>query len=120
MGYASADEYFYAALGWFDNEQLDKAIQISSEGIRKYPNYPDLYRIRSTFYEASQEYDKAINDAERFIELQPGDASVYHYLGCLLHKAGRLREAEARLTERLRNPLIWFWLILRGEKFVSN
>ena len=38
---------------------------------------------------------------------------MYHYLGCLLHKAGRLREAEARLIEKSSDMVLAY--LERGE-----
>ncbi len=109
MNYKSEDEYRDASLGWFDNGYLDEAIAASSEGIGKYPDFSDLYQLRCTFYDAAKEYDKAINDAEKFIELEPNGPSMYRYLGYLLQQVGRLREAEKQLSiaiERSQNDLL--------------
>ncbi len=90
----SAAEYFGSSLAFFDVGQVEKAIELCSVGIEKYPNYADLHMLRSTFYEAQGNYDAALEDVTSFIALEPERARGYDYRGHLLIEIQRFEDAE--------------------------
>jgi tetratricopeptide (TPR) repeat protein len=65
------------ALIWYGRRtaylgQYRQAIEIFSEGIRKFPDEPRLYRHRGHRYISIRNYDKAISDLEKAAELIEG------------------------------------------------
>ena len=102
MTYMDADQYCYSALGAFDREDVDTAVEISTEGLSLFPDDAELYRLRSTFFEAMKEFEKAIADIKAFNRLQPNDASALDYEGSLLAQAGDLLQAESAYTRSIK------------------
>ncbi|MEO8393916.1 MAG: tetratricopeptide repeat protein [Chloroflexota bacterium] len=94
MRQMSPDQYCFSSLAWCDIEEQDKAIELSSVGIEKYPEFADLYRLRSTFYADQKNYPAALKDITKFIDLEPDSSSGYEYRGHLLMQVEHYEEAE--------------------------
>ena len=96
----TASNYSGSALAAFDSGELDEAIQFASKGVELYPDYAELYRFRSTFFEANGQIEEAIRDIAEYNRLEPESPSFF-YQGYLLAKGGRLSEAEECLSKQL-------------------
>ena len=97
-----ADQYGSSALGAFDREDLETAVKISTEGLSRFPDDASLYRLRSTFFEAMKEFEKAIADIKQFNRLQSNNATALEYEGSLLAQAGDLLQAESAYTRSIK------------------
>lgn len=72
----------------------DKAIGITEQCMRRYPNTFHCYFARGSIHLQLEEYGRALPYLERALELQPNNEAVYRYLGLALEKLGRLQEAK--------------------------
>jgi adenylate cyclase len=67
--------------------------------------------ILGLIYVYMREYDKAIAEGERGVELNPNGAEALAFLGYFLNMAGRPAEAIAVLEKAMRlNPMPWAYL----------
>jgi len=75
----------------------------------------NAHSLLSSIYTFQNEYELAINEAERAIELNPNDSGIYNELGWVLLWSGQVDEAISALEMSLRldtsSPRnIWFHL----------
>lgn len=69
------------------------------------PNMATYYRKRGLSFERLLEYDSAIEDYQRAIELEPFSSSGHFVLGLLYYKIGRLEEAALHLQQGANDDL---------------
>jgi len=72
---------------------LDRAIQLYTEAISVDPTQSTFYCNRAAVYTKKEEHEKAIEDAEKALKLDPKYANAYSRLGFALWSLNRLEEA---------------------------
>ncbi len=83
-----AREYVYAG-------QSHKAIEITERCMTQYPNTYHCYFARGAIYLQLEEFERALPDLNRAVELKPDSGIAHHRLGALLERLGRVEEAKA-------------------------
>ncbi|CAJ0913266.1 4209_t:CDS:10, partial [Entrophospora sp. SA101] len=86
----------------FTNKEYEKAIDFFSKAIELDPSNHVLYSNRSASYASLKQYDDALKDADKTIELKKRLAkSIIIRKGAALHGMGRLEEARETYKEGL-------------------
>ena len=80
----------------FKAKNFDKAVEFYSTAIDETPTDHTIYGNRSACYFKLNSYQKAIDDAEKCIELKPDWSKGYQRKGNALHGMGN--KAEALIT----------------------
>jgi len=78
----------------FQQQHFDQAIQLYSKAIALEPQNHTLYSNRSAAYKSSGQFEDALNDADKCIELQPQWAKGYVRKGTVLAQQDKLDDAE--------------------------
>jgi len=87
-------------------ESLLKAYQLANKAITLDDSLDTPHSVLGFIYVQMGEYDKAIAEAERGVELNPNGAEALAFLGCVLNAAGRPTEAITVLHKTMRlNPM---------------
>lgn len=69
------------------------SIALLTYELEKFPNFQDAYTIRGITYIEIGNYQKAIKDFNKSIQINPDYASVYHYRGKAYEKLGNYQKA---------------------------
>jgi len=95
-------------LAWIlceEQGQYQQALQLVRQGLQKAPDYVDLIDTRGVIYYRLGEYDKAVHDFTRCINLYPARApsvvASYFHLGRALISLGQRNEAVESLKKTL-------------------
>jgi adenylate cyclase len=92
LGYVYHLEYWLGA-GKSPQDSIDKGIEMVQKAIALYDSDAMAHGLLGTFYVLKREYDKAIAEGERSIDLAPGAAGLYIWYGMNLNFAGRPEDA---------------------------
>jgi len=97
-------EYGKVAYGWteFPDQALTNAFAFGQKALELDESNAAAHSLLSSVYTFQNEYDLAIQEAERAIELNPNDSGSYNELGWALLWSGRLDRAIAALEMSLR------------------
>jgi len=97
-------EYGKVAYGWteFADKALANAFAFGQKALKLDESNAAAHSLLSSVYTFQNQYDLAIQEAKRAIELNPNDAGSYNELGWALLWSGRLDEAIAALEMSLR------------------
>lgn len=79
-------------------EELKIALKMSSK-------YAPAYGVRGLIYMSLQENEKAENDFERSLDLDPNDSGTRNNYGWFLCQRGKHKESMAQFMMAVRNPL---------------
>ena len=95
-------------LAWILSENQEKyqeALALAQQGLQLQPEYLDLRDTRGVIYSRLGDYEKAVLDFQKCIELypvqSPGIVGSYLHLGRALASLGRKTEAAANLRQAL-------------------
>mmetsp|Transcript_24767 Transcript_24767/g.42698 ORF Transcript_24767/g.42698 Transcript_24767/m.42698 type:complete len:571 (+) Transcript_24767:91-1803(+) len=77
----------------FAAKDYEPAIKYFSEAIEHDPSNHVLYSNRSAAYASLEQYDKALEDAEKTVSLKPDWGKGYSRKGLALHRLGKFEEA---------------------------
>lgn len=72
-----------------DSEQLDRKIEIYTRAINEFTQFPEALFNRGLAYSKKKEYDRAIQDYDEAIKLNPLDAGVYNNRGFAYMRRGK-------------------------------
>jgi len=86
--YMLGREYMYAG-------RPDKAIEVAERCMVEYPETVHCYYARGIIHYLSRQYDLALPDVSRAVELRPDSGIGHHRLGLVLEQLGRIGEARA-------------------------
>ncbi len=96
-------------LAWIMSEhkgQYQQALQLAQKGLNLAPNYIDLLETRGVVYYRLGEYNKAMQDLTKCLELYPGSTPQYvaasFHLARVFDKLGKKDEALKYLNQALR------------------
>ncbi|CAG8568070.1 8265_t:CDS:10, partial [Acaulospora morrowiae] len=101
-GNMSAEEFKAQGNAAFSAKEYVKAIELFTKAIEVDPSNHVLYSNRSASYASLKQYDKALEDANRTIELKKDWPKGYSRKGAALHGLGRREEARATYQEGLK------------------
>ncbi len=111
-GYMSLGYHYWwlAFIGKSPRENIKKAFELAQKAISLDESDPASRELLASVYLSMRQYDKAIAEGERAIELDPNGADVYASLGQTLSFAGRPDDAIAHIKKALRlNPFPEPW-----------
>lgn len=72
----SVNRYFYEGNAYVYSGEYDRAIESYDEAIKMMPGYPMVYNNRAIAYTQKDEFDKALTDCNKVLELNPDDVKV--------------------------------------------
>jgi len=95
---------------------IEEALKICDETLKRMPEAPGIYANRGMIYLAIYEYDRAIADARRAVELAPEVGPGHHIYARALVAKGRFDEAyrEAMTAIRLQPNVFPNYLLSLG------
>jgi tetratricopeptide (TPR) repeat protein len=111
-GYMSLGYHYWwlAFIGESPRENTKKAFELAQKAISLDESDPASRELLASVYLSMRQYDKAIAEGERAIELDPNGADVYASLGQTLSFAGRPDDAIAHIKKAMRlNPFPEPW-----------
>jgi len=86
-------------------ESLQRAAELARKALILDESLPPAHTVLGQVYLLSRQFDKAITEGERVIDLDPNGAESHWYLGTALLFAGRPKEAISSLERAIRlNP----------------
>ena len=95
------DAYSWFGLFFHATHSDDQALQILSEGINRLPDNAILYCDRAYIYLRMNQYENALLDYNRAIELNPADYDFYFERGVTYYYLGNLQSAVQDFTKAL-------------------
>jgi tetratricopeptide (TPR) repeat protein len=90
-----AEDSYYSALDHYAEGRLKEAIADYNSAIVSDPTFLDAMHGLARAYQDSEEFDKAIEVANRIVELDPDDVLAHTSLSILYQRKGMVPEAEA-------------------------
>jgi len=108
--------------GWSKSpaDSLNRAFELAQKALSLDASQADAYALIGNVYLFRREFDKAINDAEKAIVLNPNGADHHVWLAMILNAVGRPREGVDYIKRALRlNPFPpgwYYWCI--GDSYV--
>ena len=90
-----AEDSYYSALDHYAEGRLREAIADYNAAITSDPTFLDAMHGLARAYQDSEEFDKAIEVANRIAELDPDDVLAHTSLSILYQRKGMVPEAEA-------------------------
>jgi adenylate cyclase len=97
---------------WFlgSAEGLDRAFELAQTAKRLDANLPLVYEALSSVHLFKRQHDEAVAAAERWVEIEPGDAEAYANLAGILHFAGEPERVGGLIEKaKRRNPFHPFY-----------
>ena len=101
QGIDAADIYLLLALTHKTMKNHQREGQVLEDGLSRHPDNLHLLTALSDFYRLRNELDKAIDLAEKILQIQPETARNYIYLAALQSLAGQQTTAEQNLKKLL-------------------
>ena len=96
------DQYY----GNKPKEAVKKAMHFAHKGLAIDESNADIHAVLGECYLRQRQYEKAISECERAIDLNPNLADAYFHLGRVLHHAGKHKEAVKQFKKAIRlNPM---------------
>jgi tetratricopeptide (TPR) repeat protein len=90
-----AEESYYSALDHYAEGRLTEAIVDYNAAITSDPTFLDAMHGLARAYQDSEEFDHAIEVANRIVALDPDDVLAHTSLSILYQRKGMVPEAEA-------------------------
>ncbi|MCR4413288.1 MAG: tetratricopeptide repeat protein [Thermoguttaceae bacterium] len=95
----TVDELYDEAIKTQQQGDLDGGIAKLRDLLASHPDYALAHGALSVFYSKREQYDEAIEHAQRVCELEPEDPFSFVALSLVCQKAGRIAEAEQALWQ---------------------
>ena len=94
---------------------MELALELAHKANTLDENHKAGSYLLAYIYRQKGQYDKAIAEVEKLIDLEPNNASAYAYLGGMLYPLGRGDETIAAMNKAIRlNPMpevyYYYWL----------
>jgi len=84
----SYDDLLQQTMDVYKKDCLDAAISYIDNIINENPSISEAYLVRSELYTETGNFQKALDDAEKAIKINPKDAAGYNNRGCIFVKSG--------------------------------
>ena len=97
--YTTPDEWYDAAVAKKKEGQLNDAVSMLNELLAKHPGYALAYAALGAYYTQKELFDLAVDNCQKYCELEPQDPFGYTILSSLCIKLGRRQEAEEALMK---------------------
>eukprot|EP00484_Ammonia_sp_Unknown_P017101 CAMPEP_0197026278 /NCGR_PEP_ID=MMETSP1384-20130603/6401_1 /TAXON_ID=29189 /ORGANISM="Ammonia sp." /LENGTH=592 /DNA_ID=CAMNT_0042454921 /DNA_START=97 /DNA_END=1875 /DNA_ORIENTATION=- len=88
--------------GHYAKKEWEKAIAEYTKAIELYDKDHSFYSNRSACYAATEQYEEALADGKRCVELKPSFAKGFGRVGYALFKLGQLEEAKKAYEDGLK------------------
>lgn len=101
--------------GWSKSPEksIQQAFDLSRKLLTLDSTGSGVHQVLAYLYSVRKEYAKAISEAEKAIEVQPGDADGYAFLGLALSDSGRHKKAIPALKKAISlNPIPPSWYLM--------
>lgn len=90
----SVDELYEEAIALQEKGELQAAIDKLKSALAENPDHALTHSALSVFCGRLEQFDEAVEHAQRVCQLEPDDAFSFVALSLICQKAGRLAEAE--------------------------
>ena len=104
MAWLGWTHFIEVRFGWSETpgDSIKRAFEIAQISLALDENQSAVHSLFNTIYMIQMEYEKAIAEGKRAIELGPNDALAYVLLGQTMRYAGRFEEAASLSEKALR------------------
>ena len=112
---------FNQARGYFEKQQFEKAISELDWVLFMKMSDVEALQLRAMSHEALEEYEEALTDYKRILQLKPRDGNAYAGIGKLYWEKGAYKLAEQHLLLAAKEkPEDVDLLILLGRAMIKN
>ncbi len=85
-----------------EGKKYDKAIEVAKEGLSNFPDAIELYYQLAFVYDEMDDFDKAIEQMENILRINPDHPDALNYIGYIWAERGvNLEEAEEKIKKAL-------------------
>jgi len=84
------------------NDQPEIALEILNRALAENPDSEELLKVRADAYESLKQYDKAIADYRRLIQMEPDEENLWYLLGRNQYRNGQLPDALESLNRAIQ------------------
>jgi adenylate cyclase len=100
--------------GWSESpsESIKRAFEIARKSLALDETQPNVHSLLNTIYMVQRQYDKAVAEGKRAVDLAPNDALAHVLLAQTMRASGRFREAVELSEKALRlQPYYPVWYL---------
>ena len=108
-----AEDSYYSALDHYAEGRLTEAIAEFKAALASDPTFVDAMHGLARVYQDSEEFDRAIEVANRIVDFDPDDVLAHTSLSILYQRKGMVAEAEAEGAKA--RVLGWKQQLKRGK-----
>ena len=91
---APAEDHYYRGINLFGEGKLDEAVVEYNRALEIDPNFSDALHGLAQAYHAKQDFDRAIETAQRIIALDPEDILAWTTISRAFQRKGMIPQAE--------------------------
>ncbi|HTV59114.1 MAG TPA: tetratricopeptide repeat protein [Verrucomicrobiae bacterium] len=95
MAADSAEDHYYAGIDFFGEGKLDEAVAEYERALAIDARFADALHGLAQAYHAKGEFDRAIETAQKIVELDPDDILAWTAISRAYQRKGMVPEAEA-------------------------
>ncbi len=101
-GVKSPSLYRFSVALLQEGKKYDKAIEVAKEGLSNFPDAIELYYQLAFVYDEMDDFDKAIEQMEKILKINPEHPDALNYIGYIWADMGvNLEEAEEKIKKAL-------------------
>ena len=98
---ASGQDLLSGAITAYKDGRIDEAFDLANQAIGAAPSDPTGFFVRGTVFEHREEYDKALADYDRVVDLSPTLPLAYGRRGALYFKLGQFEDSIADFNKEI-------------------
>ncbi len=102
QGNPPAIEALERGVQYLENEQRDRAIECFTEAIRLCAGFTNAYFARARAYNDNGDFDLAIADCTKILQLDPDHFRAYRLRGGIFQETGKWAQAERDFAKARR------------------
>lgn len=96
---ASAEEHYFRALDSYAEGRLEEAVSEYTAALDADPTFLDAMHGLARIYQDTEQYDKAVEMANKIVQLDSDDVLAHTSLSILYQRMGMIPEAEAEANK---------------------